>query len=73
MNWLDSVWNQESSSATKIMMDTNDRELSIEQSDTLLAIVENGTGNGAQTLKWNASKKEVVELSVEINYRQPLY
>jgi levanbiose-producing levanase len=55
------------------MMDTNDRELSIEQSDTLLAIVENGTGNGAQTLKWNASKKEVVELSVEINYRQPLY
>ncbi|OMC77223.1 GH32 C-terminal domain-containing protein, partial [Paenibacillus odorifer] len=64
VNQLGSVWNQETGSATKIMMDTSDRELSKGQSDILLAMVENGTGNGAQPLKWNSSNKDVVELNV---------
>lgn len=67
VNRLGSVWNQDSNSATKIMMDTNDRELSKGQSDKLLAMVENGTGSRAQPLKWNSSNKDVVELNVMDN------
>ncbi|OAB47200.1 GH32 C-terminal domain-containing protein [Paenibacillus antarcticus] len=64
VNQLVSVWNQEASSATKISMDTTDRELSKGQSDTLLAMVENGPGNGTQPIKWESSNKDVVVLKV---------
>ncbi|MBD7967387.1 GH32 C-terminal domain-containing protein [Paenibacillus sp. Sa2BVA9] len=64
VNQLGSVWNQDSNSTTKIMMDTSDRELSKGESDTLLAMVENGPGNGAQPVKWISSNENVVEINV---------
>lgn len=64
VNQLRSVWNQDTSSTTKIMMDTSDRELSTGQTDTLLAMVENGPGNGAQPMKWKSSNENVVGVNV---------
>ncbi|MNO32667.1 Levanase precursor [compost metagenome] len=59
VNKLRPVWNSDSAPATRIVMDTADRELEIGQSGTLQAAVENGSGNAVQPLKWKSSNEAV--------------
>ncbi|WP_020432422.1 GH32 C-terminal domain-containing protein [Paenibacillus riograndensis] len=63
VNKLGPVWNSDSSAATRIAMDTADRELETGDSVTLQAAVENGPGNGVHPLKWKSSNEEVAGIS----------
>ncbi|MBT2287634.1 GH32 C-terminal domain-containing protein [Paenibacillus albidus] len=63
VNKLGSVWNSDTGLVTRIAMDTSDRELELGQSETLQAIVENGSGNGVHPLKWKSSNDEVVSIN----------
>lgn len=69
---LGSVWNPESGSATRIALDTSDRELGVGQSETVQAIVENGPGNGAQPLNWKSSNEDAVIIKAAGNSRATL-
>lgn len=72
VNKLRSVWDAETGSATRVAIDTSDRELGVGQSETVQAIVENGPGSGAQPLKWKSSNEDAVIIKAAGNSRATL-
>ncbi|MEH7503999.1 GH32 C-terminal domain-containing protein [Neobacillus drentensis] len=59
---LADTWNQNADEETRIVMDTNLREMNIGDALSLHASVANGTGKGAQPIIWKSSDSDVVKV-----------
>jgi len=59
---LANTWNQNADEDTRIVMDTNQREMNIGDALTLFASAENRKGKGTQPIKWISSDSNVVRV-----------
>ncbi|RFB11003.1 DUF1080 domain-containing protein [Bacillus sp. HNG] len=59
---LVNTWNQNGEKETRIVMDTNQRELNIGDTLTLFASVKNGNGKGTQPIIWKSNNSNVVKV-----------
>ncbi|MEH7481822.1 GH32 C-terminal domain-containing protein [Neobacillus drentensis] len=59
---LANTWNQNADEDTRIVMDTNQREMNIGDALTLFASAENRKGKGTQPIKWTSSDSNVVRV-----------
>ncbi|MGM0874729.1 MAG: GH32 C-terminal domain-containing protein [Bacillota bacterium] len=64
---LANIWNQNVDEDTRIVMDTNQKEMNIGDSLTLFASVENGKGKGTQPIKWESNNSSVVKVDSSTN------
>lgn len=59
---LADTWNQNADEETRIVMDTNQREMNIGDALSVHASVANGKGKGAQPIIWKSSDSDVVKV-----------
>lgn len=69
---LSNTWNTQSDEGTSIVMDSNQREMSIGDSLTLFASVKNGKGKGTQPIEWKSSNPNVVKVASSANSKAVL-
>lgn len=64
---LADIWSEDSDHNTKIVMDTNQREMNIGDTLTLFASVDNGKGKGTQPIKWTSDDSKIVKVDSSTN------
>lgn len=69
---LGDIWNPNLDEDTRIVMDTNQREMSIGDALTLFASVKNGKGKGTQRIIWKSSNSNVVKVDSSTNSKAVL-
>lgn len=69
---LANTWSQNADEDTSIVMDTNQREMSIGDALTLFASEGNGKGKGTQPIIWKSSNSDVVKVDSSTNSKAVL-
>ncbi|MFP3126844.1 GH32 C-terminal domain-containing protein [Ectobacillus funiculus] len=69
---LANTWNQNADEDTSIVMDTNQREMSVGDALTLFASEGNGKGKGTQPIIWKSSNSDVVKVDSSTNSKAVL-
>ncbi|MFB9760488.1 GH32 C-terminal domain-containing protein [Ectobacillus funiculus] len=69
---LANTWNQNADEDTSIVMDTNQREMSVGDALTLFASAGNGKGKGTQPIIWKSSNLGVVKVDSSTNSKAVL-
>ncbi|WP_445489598.1 GH32 C-terminal domain-containing protein [Niallia sp. 03133] len=69
---LANTWDRDTNENTRIVMDTSDRELNVEDALTLFASVANGKGKGTEPIKWKSSNSSVVKIDSSDNSKAVL-